>query len=90
MLKMSLKQRPWAMFDPADKNHRAYFDKFLKTKSWKDCPVQWLIADDSRDVVHHIGKVLLDHYTSNEFKPKKKRVVAKKPQILLKKVPKNG
>jgi cytochrome c oxidase assembly protein Cox11 len=87
MLKMRIYQRPWALFDPADKKHRAYFDKFLKTQSWKDCPVQWVIADDfSRDVVHHISKVLLEHYTSIEFKPKKKRIVAKKPQNLLKKV----
>jgi hypothetical protein len=79
MLKMSLKLRPWVMFDPADKKHRAYFDKFLRTQSWKDCPVQWMIADDSKDVVYHIGKVLLAYYTSNEFKPKKPRVVAKTP-----------
>lgn len=87
MLKMSLQQRPWALFDPADKKHRAYFDTYLKTKSWKACPVQWLISDDSRDVVYHISKILVDHYTSAEFKPKKKRIVAKKPQNILKKVP---
>jgi len=89
MLRMRLQQRPWAMFDPADRTHRAYFAKFLKTQSWKDCPVQWIILDDSRDVVHHIGKILLEHYTSIEFKPKKKQVVAKKPlkpEIKLKKL----
>jgi hypothetical protein len=30
---MSLRQRPWTLFDPADKNHRAYFTEFLQTLS---------------------------------------------------------
>lgn len=81
MLKMSLQQRPWAIFDPADKRHRAYFDKFLKTQSWRDCPVQWMIADDSKDVVHYISKILLAYYTSNEFKPKTSELLQKSHRI---------
>lgn len=97
MLKMSLHQRPWTLFDPKNKSHRAYFTEFLQTRSWKNCPVQWLIGDDSQDVVHYIGKVLLEHYAQAEFRPKKPKIVktvAKKPQkstkVAAKKVPKNG
>lgn len=90
MLRMSLHQRPWTLFDPANKDHRSYFNKFLKTRSWSECPVQWIIGDDSQDIVHYISKVLLNHYTSAEFSPKKRKRVAKKPQILHKKAPKNG
>jgi hypothetical protein len=90
MLRINLAQRQWTLFDPKNKDHRSYFNSFLKTRSWKDCPVQWIIGDDSQDIVHYISKVLLEHYTSAEFKPKKPKTVAKKPQNLLKKVPKNG
>jgi hypothetical protein len=90
MLRMSLRQRPWTLFDPADKNHRAYFTEFLQTRSWQHCPVQWIIGDDSQDVVHYISKVLLEHYAAKEFAPKKRKTVAKKPQNTRKKAPKNG
>jgi hypothetical protein len=80
MLRMSLHQRPWTTFDPANKDHRAYFTAFLKTRSWKECPVQWIIGDDSQDIVHYISKVLLAYYTTAEFAPKRPRNVVKKPQ----------
>ena len=90
MLKMSLHLRPWTLFDPTNKKHRAYFTEFLQTRSWKNCPVQWIIGDDSQDVVYFISKVLLEHYARAEFKPKKPKTVVKKPQTLRKKVTKNG
>jgi hypothetical protein len=83
MMRMRLQQRPWTLFDPANKEHRAYFNAFLKTQSWSECPVQWVITDSSNDVVHHLSRILLEYYTSVEFKPKKPRTVktvAKKPQ----------
>jgi len=52
--------------------------------------VQWIIGDDSQDVVHYISKVLINHYTTLEFAPKKRKIVVKKPQILRKKAPKTG
>jgi hypothetical protein len=79
-MKLKLHTRPWTLFDPANRDHRQYFNTFLKTRSWSTCPVQWIIGDDSQDVVHHISKVLLDHYCSAEFKPKKPKTVVKKPQ----------
>jgi hypothetical protein len=84
---MQLQLRPWVLFDPSNNDHRAYFSAFLKTRSWSNCPVQWVIGDDSKDVVHYISKILLDHYIQAEFNPKNKRVVAKKPQNLLKNTP---
>jgi len=72
--------RPWAQFDPANKSHRSYFNEFLKTRSWKNCPVQWTIGDDSQDVVHYINKVLLNYYTALEFTSKKSKTVVKKQQ----------
>jgi hypothetical protein len=82
MLKMNLHQRPWTLFDPKNKDHRAYFNEFLKTRSWKHCPVQWIIGDSSLDIVHHISKLLLEHYTSAEFAPTK--TAARKPRVIAK------
>lgn len=84
MLKMHINMRPWAHFDPSNKDHRSYFNEFLKTRSWKSCPVQWLIGDDSQDVVHYINKTLLNYYTTLEFTPKKPRAVAKKDKVVSK------
>lgn len=81
MLRMSVRQRPWTEFDPANQDHRAYFGTFLKTQSWKDCPVQWIIGDDSRDIVHYISKQLLNYYDTQEFGSKRSKTVAKKPRI---------
>lgn len=80
MMRMRLQQRPWTLFDPANKEHRAYFNAFLKTRSWSECPVQWVITDSSNDVVHHLSRILLEYYTGAEFATTKPRVVAKKPQ----------
>ena len=74
------------VFDPSNKEHRKDFMHFIKTRSWKDCKKQWIIGDDSNDVVHYISKVLLEYYVSREF-------VAKKPQKskkIVKKAPENG
>jgi hypothetical protein len=84
MLKMSVRQRPWTAFDPANKDHRQYFNEFLKTRSWRNCPVQWIIGDDSQDVVHYIHKVLINYYTSSEFSTKKPKTLAKKPKVIAK------
>lgn len=84
-MQIRLHQRPWAKFDPTNKDHRAYFNAFLKTGSWSDCPVQWVITDSSNDVVHHLSRILLEHYTGAEFAPKKRKIVAKKPQKISKK-----
>lgn len=67
-------QRPFAIFDPANAEHRKYFYKFQHTLSWSDCPVQWGIDDDSTDIVHNISKKLVKFYIEAEFKVKKKTV----------------
>jgi hypothetical protein len=83
MLKSTLLLRPWAAFDPENKDHRRYFNNYLKTKSWAGCPYQWIILDDSGDVVHYITKVLTEYYLSKEFVTKQpaRKKIAKKAKI---------
>jgi hypothetical protein len=77
MLKSFVAQRPFALFDPANAEHRAYFYHYLKNSSWGNCPYQWFITDDSVDVVYYINKLMVSYYMNNEFV---KKVVAKKPR----------
>jgi hypothetical protein len=68
-----LGQRPIRIFDAANAEHRDLYYKFTKTKSWKSCPYQWVIDDDSVDVVYNMSKKLLKYYTDSEFVVKKPR-----------------
>ena len=68
-----LGQRPVRIFDATNAEHRSLYYKFSNTKSWKLCPYQWVIDDDSVDVVHNMSKKMLKYYTDREF-------VVKKPQ----------
>jgi hypothetical protein len=78
MLKSTLLLRPWTAYDPANKDHRRYFNNFIKTRSWAGCPYQWLIMDDSGDVVHYLTKVTAEYYLSREFVAKNHKKVVKK------------
>jgi hypothetical protein len=74
MLKSFVHQRPAKIFDPKNAEHRELFHKFLLTSSWIHCPYQWIITDDSADVVHYISKKITSYYLSQEFsKPVVKR-----------------
>lgn len=76
MLKSLIHQRPATIFDPNNKAHRELYYKFLSTSSWVHCPYQWVIEDDSADVVYYISKKITSYYLSQEFSKK----VAKKQQ----------
>jgi hypothetical protein len=69
--------RPFVCFDPANKDHRQYFYNFQKNNSWINCPYQWIIEDDSLDVVHYISNKLVGYYMSAEFKKTKSKPVLK-------------
>lgn len=74
LLKM---QRPYVCFNPDNKEHRQHFYNFQKSSSWAGCPYQWVIEDDSIDVVHYISKKMVAYYMSNEFKKSKSKPVLK-------------
>ncbi len=78
MLKSLIHQRPATIFDPNNKAHREQYYKFLATSSWIHCPYQWIIEDDSADVVYYISKKITTYYLSQEFSKR----IAKKQQKL--------
>ena len=63
-----LTRKPVVEFDPSDKKHREYYYNFLVTSSWKDCPVTWHFSRSCANVKGHIDRILLEYYTSKEFK----------------------
>lgn len=65
--------RPWAKFDAANEQHRRWFAEFNAKRSWKDCPVRFIIDDEQGDLITMIQRRLIQYYVDAEFKPKRKR-----------------
>lgn len=66
-LKLAIKLKQKVVFDPRVKNHRKWVKEYLITKSWKGCPVSFLIDSNSNNVVITVERKLLEYYTSKEF-----------------------
>jgi len=75
---LELSGRPYVVFDPTDKLHRAYYHNFVQTSSWGMCPVRFVVPEDHGDLVMMIQRSLVKFYVEREFKG-----VAKKPQPLV-------
>lgn len=60
--------RQSVVFDANNAKHRKFYHEFVKTKAWGSCPIQWLIDDESIDVVHNINNKLIEFYLHREFK----------------------
>jgi hypothetical protein len=68
--------RPYAVFDAANQEHRRAYREFLRTKSWANCPYQFVLEDPYFDLVANITYKLVDYYTKQEF-PAKTKVLKK-------------
>ena len=67
MIKTLSRNRPFEIFNPVITEHRkAYYD-FSKTTSWAKCPYQWIIDDNSADIIACISQKLLVYYADVEF-----------------------
>lgn len=60
--------RPLVTFDPANKEHRKFFNDYVKTGSWKNCPVNFVVDDNSTNLVSYITAKLVSYYSNKEFK----------------------
>ena len=72
MSRLSLFGRPWTIFNPANKDHRRWYYRFVKTSSWGDCPVRFVVPEDHGDLVTMIQRSLVAHYVQSEFERPKK------------------
>ncbi len=65
--------RPWTKFNAGDEQHRRWFAEFNANRTWKDCPVRFIIDDEQGDLITMIQRRLIQYYVDAEFKPKRKR-----------------
>lgn len=67
-----LRNRPYAIFDASNKEHRQAYNVFLRTNTWSHCPYQFVLEEPYTDLVANITYKLVDYYTKQEFKSKTK------------------
>ena len=70
MSRLEVFARPIQVFDPRSREHRKAFHQFVKTSSWAQCPVRFVVLDDQGDLVTMIQRSLIEYYTNNEFRPR--------------------
>ncbi len=68
MSRLELFGRPYVIFDPANKDHRRYYNQFVQTHSWGECPVRFVVPEDHGDLVTMIQRSLITYYVTKEFK----------------------
>lgn len=66
------------LFDPSNKMHRTYFNTFLVTGSWRECPVRFAVDEDHGMLMGSIQRKLLLWYAEQEKKGRLK--MAKQPR----------
>jgi hypothetical protein len=67
MAVLEINNRPWAVFDPKNSQHRQYYAEFNKRGGWGLCPVRFVVPDGSRDLLSMIRSSLVDYYIQQEF-----------------------
>ena len=72
MTRLTTHQRPLVEFDPTIKQHRQWYNDFLQTSSWSNCPVRFTIQTDGDEgnTQAIIQRKLAQHYLDKEFKVK--------------------
>jgi hypothetical protein len=65
--------RPLVAFDPSKKEHRGFYAEFLKKGGWSQCPVRFIVPEDSGgDLISMIKNSLIQYYVEKEFNVKSK------------------
>lgn len=70
---LELSGRPYAVFDPANENHRAFYYQFVKTGTWGSCPYRFVVPEDHGNLVTMIQRSLVTYYVEQEFARPRKR-----------------
>ena len=70
--------RPTVLFDPQNKQHREWAQKFLEQRTWAGCPVMFALPQSEPSVYTMITRELSTYYLQQEFR--KRCPVVKMPQ----------
>lgn len=61
-------------FDPHKKEHRTHYAEFLKKGGWGQCPVRFIVPEDSGgDLIAMIKNSLIAYYIEREFNIKERK-----------------
>lgn len=67
MSKLEFFQRPLVAFEPSNKDHRRWFAEFQTRRSWRNCPVRFIVPDEHGDLVTLCQQRLIEFYVNKEF-----------------------
>jgi len=73
MSQLELHGRPWAVFDPSDQQHRAWYHDFVQHGTWGRCPYRFIVPDDHGNLITMIQRKLVEYYVRQEFRTKRSR-----------------
>lgn len=68
MTVLNVASRPTVYFDVTDREHRKWFAKFLRNRSWRYCPVQFYLEQGYSDVPAMIQDKMSAWYLGREFR----------------------
>jgi len=68
MSRLDYAGRPWAVFDPYNKQHRKFYADFVQSGTWGRCPVRFVVPDDYGDLITMIQRSLVKYYSEHEFR----------------------
>ena len=64
---LNVVNRPVAVFDVNNREHRNLFAQYLKTRSWAASPVRFIASEVTDIDVGTISRQMLEFYTDREF-----------------------
>lgn len=68
--------RPQVKFDVESVEHRHWYSVFRKKRSWKDCPVQFVIDDQlTSNLIYNIEQLLLTYYCQLDMSAHTQKVI---------------
>lgn len=67
MSKLNYFGRPWVVFDANNSEHREWYYEFQRTGTWGHCPVRFILAADSSNLVTQMQRELVQFYIQEEF-----------------------
>jgi len=67
MSRLEFYSRPLVAFDPALKEHRQIYYKFLENASWGHSPYRFICPEEHGDLVSLIQRSMIEFYIRKEF-----------------------
>lgn len=67
MSKLSFFGRPYVVFDAHNYEHRSWYYEFLRRGTWGHCPVRFILAETSSNLITQIQRELVKFYVEEEF-----------------------